>query len=822
MRVPLSWLKEFVDITLPVDELAERLTLAGLEVKSIERIGDWWDRERILVGQILAVEPHPNADRLTLPVVDYGGPEPIQVVTGAPNVRVGDRGQKVVLALEGATLIDGHADDGRRFTLKASKIRGVRSAGMVCSEKELGLSDDHEGILILPEDAPVGTPLCEYLGDIVLELDLTPNLARCFCVIGVAREVAALTGAALRLSQPLMRAQGYPASQQVTVRIQDPDLCARYCAVIVRNVQVGPSPFWMQRRLRLAGLRPINNVVDITNYVMLEWGQPLHAFDYDLLHGPSGGRPPAERPAIVVRRAKRGERITTLDGEERELDEDILVIADGAGPVAVAGIMGGLSSEIGPQTRNVLIEAASFDMIGNRIASQKLRLSSEASARFGRGVPPVLAPLAAQRAAELMRTLAGGVIQQGIVEDYPVRQQQLTLTLRPARARAVLGLELGEEEMERILEALGFTVHRTDGTWLVDVPQTRLDVSIEEDLYEELVRIYGYDRLPGTLMRDELPPQHDDRSLRGEELVRDVLVTCGLQEVITYSLQDYRLHLPFAAPGALGEGDFVRVLNPLAADRQWLRRSLLPGLLLAARDNLRHHELVRLFEVGRVFLPVPGEKLPAEPARLGFVIAGPREPTSWREREPRESDFFVAKGIVEELAARLGVPIAYRAVERPGMHPGRTAALLLPSGEELGVLAEIHPQVRQTFDLPPVRVALCELALDALLAHWQEHRAVVSPSRFPAVYQDIAMILPVEVPEASVEQEIWQAGRPLLVGVKLFDVYSGEPIPAGHRNLAFRLTYQAPDRTLTEEEVRAVHERIARALVKKLGARVRQ
>jgi len=822
MLVPLSWLKEYVEVTLSLEELVARLTLAGLEVAGIERIGETWSREHVFVGQVLEVQPHPNADRLTLPLVDYGRPQPLRVVTGAPNIHVGDRGQKVVLALAGARLIDGHSEEVRYVTLKPSKIRGVASEGMVCSEKELGLSDEHEGILILPDDAPVGMPLQDYLGDVVLDIEVTPNMARCLSIIGIAREVAALTGQKLRLGEPEMEACGEPASTQAEVEIADPDLCSRYCAAVIKGIKVGPSPFWMQRRLSLCGVRPINNIVDITNYVMLEWGQPLHAFDYNLLHGRGGQTPPAEKPLIRVRRAEAGERMVTLDGQERVLDRDILLITDGSGPVAVAGVMGGLHSEITDETRDVLLEAAAFDMLGNRISSARLKLASEASSRFGKGVPPSLAPRAARRAAELMRQLAGGQVQQGLIDNYPRPQPSVVVKMQPERARKVLGLDIGDDDMERILTSLEFAVRRDGDSWSVQVPDHRLDVSIEEDLYEEIARVHGYDRLPATLLRDELPPQHDDSSLRGEELVRNVLAALGLQEAISYSLGDWRLEEPLLPQEGLGTGDFVRVINPLSADRQWLRRSLLPRLLLAARDNFHNDDVVRLFEIGRVFLPVEGSELPEEPLRLAILIAGLREQPSWLVPQPESVDFFDGKGVLDELSRRLGLGLSLRAEPHRGLHPARSATVLLDGREPVGFYGELHPQLRSAYDLPDCRICVGEFDMAALIAAWVEHPQARPVSRFPAVLQDMALIVPDEVTEEQVERGIWRAGKGVLASVTLFDLYQGPPVPAGFRSLAFRLAYQLQDRLLSDEEVKQAHSRIARSLASELGARLRE
>ncbi|HUW95867.1 MAG TPA: phenylalanine--tRNA ligase subunit beta, partial [Anaerolineae bacterium] len=440
MRVPISWLKDYVDITIPLEELAERLTMAGLEVGAIEELGAEWDRDKVFVGEILEVRPHPNADRLTIAVVEYGTGQPMAVVTGAPNIRVGQKGVKVPFATTGARLIDGHSDELKYITLKPTKIRGVASEGMVCSEKELGISEAHEGIMILDENAPMGTPLRDYMGDAVLDLDLTPNLARCFSIVGVAREVAALTQQECRLGEwpALAKEVGAETIPWVEIEIADPDLCPRYTTALVRGVTTSPSPPWMQQRLTMAGMRPISNIVDITNYVMLEWGQPLHGFDYDILHGRDGRTPPSSVPLIIIRRARPGETMTTLDGVHQELSEDMLLITDGAAPVGVAGVMGGLESEVTDETTNVLIESANFNNYSIRGTSQALKLPSEASARFGRGVPPELTMIAVQRAARLMQELGGGTIEEGYADPYPGKPGPKVVDLTTADVERIL------------------------------------------------------------------------------------------------------------------------------------------------------------------------------------------------------------------------------------------------------------------------------------------------------------------------------------------------------------------------------------------------
>ncbi|RPI04136.1 MAG: phenylalanine--tRNA ligase subunit beta, partial [Zetaproteobacteria bacterium] len=507
MRVPMSWLKEFVDIPVPVPDLADRLTFAGLEVASVETVGlpgsDLpWDPERMVIGRVLEVTPHPNADRLVLAGVEYGGGRTKTVVTGAPNLRVGDSGQKVAFALEGARLRDPYSAAPGILTLAGRKVRGVYSDAMILSEKELGLSDDHEGVLVLDESAPVGTPLADYLGDTVLELDILPNMARCLSVLGVAREVAALTGGTVRVPEPRMTEGGPPIDDLVRIQIADASLCARYAATLLAGVAIGRSPEWMRRRLRLAGIRPINNVVDVTNYVMLEWGQPLHAFDYDALVRRAKGV-----PRIVVRPARSGEVMTTLDGVARTLGSERLLIADTTGPIAVAGVMGGAETEVTDATRTVLLESANFHFVSIRKTTQVLKLPSEASARFGRGVPPAIAVPAAKRATARMQTLAGGEIAQGVADCYPAPQTVPLVALSTGDARRILGMDVTRQEVVRILTALDFACEPDGEAGLrVTPPAHRLDIGDGmvgvHDLLEEVARVVGYDRIPVTDMAD--------------------------------------------------------------------------------------------------------------------------------------------------------------------------------------------------------------------------------------------------------------------------------------------------------------------------------
>lgn len=842
MRAPLSWIKEFVDITMPVEALAERMTLAGMEVNEVEHLGAEWERDKIVIGQLLAVRPHPNADSLVIAVVDHGMPEPQEVVTGAPNIRVGDSGQKVVFARRGAKVIDGHAEGRQYMILKPVKLRGVKSEGMVCSEKELDISDDHTGIIILPDDAPVGVPLQDYLGDAVLNIEINPNVARCLSIVGVAREIAALTGQPLRVKQPEWLATGAPIAQQVGLQIADPQLCSRYSAGLIRQVKIGPSPLQMKARLRAAGMRPISNIVDITNYVMLEWGQPLHAFDYDRLRGPHGQQPPQEAPVIIVRRARPGEHMTTLDGQDRALDGNMLLITDGGGPVALAGVMGGLESEVTDQTTHILLESANFNAINNRRTSQLLDLPSEAATRFGREIDPELTIPALTRAAELMRTLAGGEIAQGIADAYPVKPTTRVIDLPPSEVERLVGIQLGAGEIVKILESLGFgCAMQASGDIRVTVPTYRMDVSMTADLVEEVARIYGSENIPLTLMDDPLPPQRNNPLLSGRQKVADVLVSCGLNEIICYTLQGaddqgrllaaYPAPKPFQAilsaegsypvPAILAAEDCIQLANPLSPDRRYLRTTLLASMLGTVRDNLRYQQRVALFEIGNAILPRTGQQLPDEPWRLCVALTGARQQPWWTEAAAESMDYFDLKGVVEVVLGRLGIAdAAYEPADSLIFQPGRAATLRV-GGEIIGVMGEVHPLVRESFDLPEQRVALLELNLAALLAQAAPNQRFKPVSRFPYVNQDLALVMDEGIPAQRVEALIRQTGGEAIAAVRLFDIYRGEPIPQGKKSLAYSLSYQDMDDTLTDRAVQRLRDKIIQRLQTELGAQVR-
>jgi phenylalanyl-tRNA synthetase beta chain len=841
MRVPLSWLKDYVDITVPTAQLAERLTLAGLEVEAIEYIGLPeaelpWPPEQIVVGEIRAVRPHPNADRLVLAEVEYGGSEPEIIVTGAPSL-LDYRGKtdlhlKVAFAMEGTHLYDGHFEGWRINKLKKTKIRGIPSRAMVCSEKELGLSDEHVDIIYLPDDAPVGTPLVEYMGDAILEFDIKGPFGHLQSVFGIAREVAALFDMPLR-REAIEVLDRHPAELTATpeflaLEIADPDLCPRYSAFFIQGVKVAPSPFWMQASLHRAGMRPINNIVDITNYVMLELGQPLHAFDYHVLRPKPGNH----LPSIIVRRAHDGEQMRTLDGELRTFDGEMLLITDGGGPVAIGGVMGGLESEVEETTTDILLEAANFYFLNVRRTSRLLGLMTDASQRFGRRVDPELTVKAAARAAHLMAELGGGTVVPIAGDLYPGSQSQRVIEFDPAYAARILGVEVPIDDIVRILASLEFQVSQSQAPTSADdakrkmlsvtVPSHRLDVTHPVDLVEEIGRIWGYDRFPMTLMCDELPVQRTNVRLEGAERVRDILVGCGLDEVITYSMGDIEEEGALWPQGAPQDpGKYLRVRNPLSAERAYLRQTLLPALLSTSGENLRFFDRVAIFEIGAIYLPVEGQTLPDEPRHLGIVMTGPRESRSWMTGQDRTAmAFYDLKGVVEELLSGLGIEGTFEKGKHPALHPGRCAQVRI-GDTVVGVMGELHPQVREAFDLPAQPVCALEFDLDKLLDAWQPTQSMVTTSPHPPVYEDLAMVVGENVPAVQVHDLITQTGAPLVRSVVLFDVYRGEQVGPHKKSLAYRLTYQADDRTLTDREVAKLRTKIVRRLERELDAELR-
>jgi phenylalanyl-tRNA synthetase beta chain len=832
MKIPLKWLADYVPLDLPVAELAQRLTLAGLEVSGFrsyglpvpeglrvrqDEPGPVWDRDKIVITRVISVGQHPNAQRLKLPVVEYPVGAAKTILTGAPNLAVGDSGQKVILALTGSVLFDGHASPKRLSELQPTTIRGVLSDSMVCSAYELGISDEHEGIILLDEDAPVGVPLADFMGDLVLEADVLPNMARCLSMVGVAREVAALTGQPLTTPAHEAKADGPAIAGRVEVVIDDSSLSPRYAAAIIEGVTVGPAPGWMQRRLTYAGMRPINNIVDVTNYVMLEWGQPLHAFDLDVLERRANGK----TPRIVVRSARVGETLLTLDGNKRELTPEMLVIADAVGPIALAGVMGGAETEVSAATKRVLLESANFDFLNIRRTMRSLDLISEASQRFSKGIHPDMVPIALGRACELMRLHAGGTVAKGVVDVYPSPIPPRVIELRQAEILRLVGIHIPTTECERILKTLEFGVEPVEGGLRVTVPAHRLDIQEgPADLIEDLVRLYGYDRLPSTMLAEEMPAQTNNAAVAFEETLRDRLVALGLQEVITYALTTPEREKPL---GVVGE--YITLRNAISSERTAMRRTLLAGVLEVTQRNLEHAESVRFFEVGTVYVPREGQKLPDEPRKLAVVLCGKRRPEFWEDgmanMDRPINGFFDLKGIVENLLADMHVVgVTFRPSTPPMLHPGKAAEIAAGS-IGLGTMGELHPKVAATFGLAGRTVLVLDLDLAALRQALPVRFAYHPIPRFQAALRDVAVIVPEDLPAERVEAEIRSGGGGLLREVRLFDLYRGDSIPAGTKSLAYALSYQADDRTLTDKDIDKAHKAVENRLRQTLDAQIR-
>lgn len=802
MRVPLSWLAEWVDLPEDREELLSRLTLAGLEIESVTPTRP--DLSAITVGEVLACERHPDADRLSVCRVELGEGTPATIVCGAPNVAAG---QKVAVARPGVRLPDG-------TRIRRTRIRGVESAGMICSARELGLGEEHEGILVLDPAAAPGSSLESLLppADTVVEVEITPNRGDWCSLFGMAREVRALFGGELRLPPTEPPEADEPASGAVRISVEDTAGCHRYVGRVVRGVEVGPSPEWLVRRLEAAGFRSVNNVVDVTNLVLLEFGQPLHAFDLERL---------AER-RIEVRRARAGEKLVTLDGEGRELGEEDLVIADGSGPVAVAGVMGGADSEVGPGTRLVLLEGAQFAPARVRRTARRLGLHTESSYRFERGVDPEGVRRAVDRAARLLAELARGSVLRGAVEvlgDPPPRTEEILLD--PARVDRLLGTDLGPERTADLLERLGIrTAVAPGGRLRCHPPSWRNDLQLPEDLAEEVARLHGYDRIPSTLPRGTARPVRPPRRVEVAERVRDLLAAAGLLEAITLSFYDPgdadRLRLPEPDP----RRSLVELENPILRDERALRPTLLPALLRAARRNLdRQAPRVRLFEVARVFRSRGPGELPEERLAAAGVLAVADDRGLW-EPTPPPPTFFLAKGVVEYLLQGLALrPRFARAEHAPWLHPGAGAEVRL-GRDRIGAVGELHPATAAAFGLD-VPCAVFELDLEGAAAREAGPPQLRPVSNQPAVRRDLALVVDREVAAADLAELIRRRGGEALVSVSVFDRYEGEGVPEGRVSLAFRLVFQRPDRTLTDAEVGAAVEEIVRGLEERFGAVLR-
>jgi phenylalanyl-tRNA synthetase beta chain len=786
MRVSVAWLKEYVDCELAPSELADLLTMAGLEVEGVEEKEP--ELKGVVVGEIASIAPHPRADRLSLCRVKVGT-KTCAIVCGARNMREGD---KVAVALAGAELPGG-------VRIKKTEIRGEPSEGMICSEAELGLTASAEGVMILPLEAPAGALVADLLSlrDSILEISVTPNRGDCLSMIGIAREVAALTGARFHPPTPELQEGEGRVEEMVRVSVRDADLCPRYSARLITGVRIGPSPLWLRTRLEDAGVRSINNVVDVTNYVMLEYGQPLHAFDFDLL---AGGE-------IVVKRAAEGERFVTLDGVERVLKRDTLMICDASRPVAIGGVMGGVNSEIREETSRVLLESAYFAPEGIRRTSTALGLQTESSYRFERGIDPEGVLVASARASALLAQLAGGEIAKGVIDCYPTPLPRPEIRLRVPKVSALLGISLGHEEVDGILKRLQMEVKEDQGeAWVISPPAFRGDITREIDLIEEIGRLKGYDHIPVQTPKMWVVPFRQERAREVEERVKAVLVGLGFYEVITFS---------FIAPESLQAlrllpGDPrlrpLALLNPLAEVQSVMRTTLLPGLLETARYNLNHKNRdLKIFELREIYRPRAGERLPEERRVLAGLAMGAVAEEGWNVAR-QEVDFYYAKGCVELILAEVRAPSpTFAHVEGiPYLHP-RKGAIVRLEGEEIGVGGELHPEVAHAFELPE-GVLVFELDLATVADRFSRDITFTPLPRFPSVVRDVAVTVDEGMSAGEIMQIIRGVNDTSIEAVEVFDRYQGDPIPGGRKGLAYRITYRSPDRTLTDEEVNEIHQ----------------
>jgi phenylalanyl-tRNA synthetase beta chain len=837
MKLPISWLKDFIDLDgLSVEDIARKLTLAGLEVDEIlyaglpmptygagekhefKTNGIAWDKEKIVVAEIREVKSHPNADKLTLLDLFDGLQEQV-VLTGAPNIfHLKGTGRlekpiKVAYAKEGSVIYDGHADGLVLTTLKRAKIRGVDSYSMVCSEKELGITDESDGIIIFDDDAPVGMALADYIGDAVLDISILPNMARNANVIGIARELAALTGRELKQPNLEFKTSGDSVENTVSIEITNSELNPRFVVGLIRNVEIKASPYQIQRRLKLAGVRAINNIVDATNYAMIELGEPLHAFDYDILKERAGDK----KIKIITRTAQDGEELVTLDGVKRKLTAMNVLVCDEKGSLSLAGVMGGTESEVTDKTKNVLLEGAAWNFINIRRTAKQHNLPSEASFRFSRGVHPAVAEIGVKRGLQYMAAWAGGSIALGLADEYPLKPKDSVVEVTEKDVKRLLGIELTLEEISALLTRLEFKCQITNHQLRVIAPPHRMDISEGvvglADVLEEVARSYGYDKIPTTTISDALPPQVGNPIHEWEEHLRDLLVASGLQEVITY-----RMTSPEREGRVVAHDDYVRIANAIVPERSVLRRSLLASVLEVVEKNGRA-ESIAMFEVGPVFEPIKND-LPHEPRKLAIVMTGARIASAWDVKDAPAFDFYDMKGRIELLLAGLRfTDIVYAESESTyQLHPGKSAEVKV-SGQVVGVFGELHPLAKEKYAFGDSAVIVAEFDLEKLRTLNPSY-GIKPVSEFPPMYEDIALILDESVAASAVEALIRQTGGKTVTDVRLFDVYRDEKIGAGKKSLAYSLTYQA-EKTLTDAEAAAIRNKIVKRLENTVGAKLR-
>jgi phenylalanyl-tRNA synthetase beta chain len=837
MRLPLSWLRDFCDCSLPPEDLARRLALSGLEIEAIDRIGVW--SNDVILARIDSVARHPESTKLHVVELDLGNGTRATAMSGAPNIGPPAVGRFVAAARIGARLIRGDSERFELFEVVARPMLGVDSNAVLCSPRELGLTSDHTGVLFIDSPNPKAGDLVreqvavpeDALADVVLDVAILPNYGRCTSIVGLAREIAALTRTSFRLE---LDATYLPIQANAfDIEIDDPDLCPRYTCHVLEGVRAARSPDWLERRLVLAGQKPINLLVDVTNYVMLELGQPMHAFDLDRL--------PAR--AIRVRRARAGETMHTLDQKPpegatdrtlpapRKLDPSLLLITSGTDPsksqpIAIAGVIGGFDSQIHDDTRTILLESANFDAVAVRKATQALKLNTDSSYRFSREIDPNLTAVAIGRAVWILTKTLGIPASGAICDRYPGRREPREIDVRLGEIERLLGMELSADEVTSALERLGFGVETAEAPDVlrVGIPGFRTDVSIAADVAEEVIRVIGFERLEGRHLAEPLPRQRRHRPWELRREIRSYLAGAGLQEILSYSLIDASIEarLDLASSGFEATGPYLSVLHPATEERVSLRRSLTTGLLEAVARNHRVRDRIALFETGLVWHTESGDgTLPAELLRLGIVVSGPIDAASWQDIEPRAYDYFDLKGILEGLAERLRLPpIDFERNDEAPYHPGVSARMVL-GGRTVGTLGRLHPRVARSFDLDDRNVFVAAVDLEAWIHAARPSHPYLPYSRFPVLRQDLNLVVAEEIAADVVERAIVAAAGPLLTAVRLLNVYRGPQIGEGRKSLSFRMEFVAEGRSLEESEVNTLREAMLPRLRSAIGAEIR-
>ncbi len=798
MKVSYNWLKEYVDFDYSPAELAKELTLAGLEVDKIETQGE--AIAEIEVGLIKEINEHQNADKLLVCQVDVGD-EDLQIVCGANNIKAGD---KVPVARVGTVMPNG-------MEIKETKLRGVLSKGMLCSTDELNLpADGVDGIYILSDNLTVGNKLVKELelDDIILEIDLTPNYSHALSMLGVAREVSALTGNELKIVEPNIKETSEKIADWISIEIEDSELCPRYAGRVITGIEVGDSPQWLKNRLEAVGVRSVNNVVDITNYVLMELGQPLHAFDYDQIAGNQ----------IKIRRAKAEESLLTLDDEQRELDNDMLVIADGEEPICLAGVMGGLESEVDDDTVTVFLESANFNPGTVRSTAKKLGIHSDASHRFERGVDIELVRLALNRATELIVDICNGHVIEGIEDVYPVEKELKNITLRPERVNKLLGTDLAKIEIKKLLEDLHFNILDNGAELNVEIPSYRVDVEQEVDLIEEVARSYGYDKIEISNPVGEMEQGKKTKEQKINDKSKEVLSLLGLYEAQNYSFISYDELDAIEIPQNHSLRNVVELGNPLNEDYKILRSTLIPSLLKNIRHNInRNNEEVEIFELSRAFTSVEGEKLPQESLKLSAAVINPESEDLW---DTGAEEFFYLKGILEDYLKTLGIEeVEFNKGEKFYLHPGRTAEIKI-NGNSCGYLGELHPDVQDNYDFES-KIAIFDIDFKKVVENARFIKDYEPLPKYPALNRDLAIVVDNSVSNKEIKEVINDTAGNRLESLELFDLYRGEQVPEDKKSMAYSLSYRTKDKTLTDKEVNSIQKSIQQELNNKLAAEIR-